>query len=98
MFAVGWQVRDPAVLLLDEATSALDTASEAEVQKAIDRSMQGRAVIVVAHRLSTVRKADKIVVMDRGRVVEEGDHAGLMGKAGTYAGLVALQERAATQE
>ena len=66
--------RDPAVLLLDEATSALDSESEALVQAAIDRSMKGRTVIVVAHRLSTIRGADKIIVMGAGRILEMGSH------------------------
>ena len=65
-------VRDPSVLLLDEATSALDTSSEAQVQAAIDESMKGRTVVIIAHRLSTVRRAHKIVVMSNGRVIEEG--------------------------
>ncbi|TCU21214.1 ATP-binding cassette subfamily B protein [Rhizobium azibense] len=70
-------VRNAPILLLDEATSALDTESEAAVQKALDQAMTGRTVVVIAHRLSTVVRADKIVVMQQGRVVEEGDHEAL---------------------
>lgn len=73
-------LRDAPILLLDEATSALDNESEKLVQQALDRLMQGRTTVVVAHRLSTIRNADRIVVIDRGRVVEEGSHATLMGK------------------
>ncbi|TDW25948.1 ATP-binding cassette subfamily B protein [Rhizobium azibense] len=71
-------VRNAPILLLDEATSALDTESEAAVQKALDEAMTGRTVVVIAHRLSTVVRADKIVVMQQGRVVEEGDHETLV--------------------
>ena len=67
-------LRDPPILLLDEATSALDPRSERLVQEAIDRLMQDRTVLVIAHRLSTVRHADRIVVLDEGRVVEQGTH------------------------
>ena len=70
----------PAVLLLDEATSALDAESEAEVQKAMEASMEGRTVLLIAHRLSTVARADQIVMMDKGIVVEMGTHAQLMSK------------------
>ena len=85
-------VRNPAVLLLDEATSALDTESEAVVQQALDSIMKDHTVLVVAHRLSTVRNADRIVVIDRGNVVEEGNHDQLMTKDGSvYAQLVARQ-------
>jgi ATP-binding cassette subfamily B (MDR/TAP) protein 9 len=84
-------VRSPSVLLLDEATSALDTASEAQVQAAIDACMHGRTVVIIAHRLSTVRRADKIVVLSNGRVVEEGSHDELVTCGGAYAALVAKQ-------
>jgi subfamily B ATP-binding cassette protein MsbA len=80
-------LRDAPVLLLDEATSALDAESEALVQQALAKLMQGRTTIVIAHRLSTVREADQIVVMDEGRVAEEGPHAELLAKGGIYAGL-----------
>ncbi|WP_229583190.1 ABC transporter ATP-binding protein [Paracoccus sp. S-4012] len=84
-------LRQAPVLLLDEATSALDTASERKVAEALDGLAEGRTVLVIAHRLSTVRNADKIVVLDQGRVVEEGDHAALMARDGVYAALVRLQ-------
>ena len=84
-------LRDAPILLLDEATSALDTASERMVQEALDSLSKGRTTLVIAHRLSTVRDADKIVVLDAGRVVEEGSHDQLMAKGGAYARLVALQ-------
>lgn len=86
-------LRDAPVLLLDEATSALDTRSEALVQAALDRLASGRTTLVIAHRLSTVINADHIIVMDAGRVVEEGRHAELIAKGGTYAALHAMQFR-----
>ncbi|SDE11827.1 ABC transporter [Salipiger thiooxidans] len=84
-------LRDTPILLLDEATSALDVQSEAVVQAALDRLAQGRTTLVIAHRLSTVRHADKIVVMDQGRVVEEGTHDALLERNGAYARLHAMQ-------
>ncbi|MBP0491350.1 ABC transporter ATP-binding protein [Pararoseomonas indoligenes] len=84
-------LRNPRVLLLDEATSALDTTSEAAVQVALARLRAGRTTLVVAHRLSTVRDADLIVVMDAGRVAESGTHAELLAAGGLYAGLVRAQ-------
>jgi ATP-binding cassette subfamily B protein len=80
-------VRDPRVLLLDEATSALDPESEAKVKQALDRLMAGRTTLVVAHRLSTIRSADRIVVLERGRVVEVGSHDDLVSAGGRYADL-----------
>jgi ATP-binding cassette subfamily B protein/subfamily B ATP-binding cassette protein MsbA len=81
------------VLLLDEATSALDAASEQAVTEALARAQAGRTTLVIAHRLATVRDADRIVVMDRGRVVEEGRHEALLARGGLYARLHALQFR-----
>jgi ATP-binding cassette, subfamily B, bacterial len=82
-------LRNPPVLVLDEATSALDTQTERAVQEALDRLSEGRTTIAIAHRLSTVRDADQIVVLDRGRIVERGTHDELLRAAGRYAELVA---------
>ncbi|MFN3538099.1 MAG: ABC transporter ATP-binding protein, partial [Brevundimonas sp.] len=84
-------LKDAPILLLDEATSALDTESEALVQVALERLMQGRATLMIAHRLSTVQNADRIYVIDAGRVVEEGSHAELVGRGGLYARLARQQ-------
>lgn len=84
-------VRDPKILLLDEATSALDPESEAQVKEALDRLMEGRTTFIVAHRLSTVRKADRIVVLEHGRIVEQGTHEGLTRRGSRYAELLASQ-------
>jgi ATP-binding cassette subfamily B protein len=84
-------LRDAPLLLLDEATSALDAESERLVQDALDRLMEHRTTIVIAHRLATVRAADRIVVMDAGRIVEEGTHASLSARGGLYARLARLQ-------
>ncbi|MEM6490543.1 MAG: ATP-binding cassette domain-containing protein, partial [Pseudomonadota bacterium] len=84
-------LRDPALLLLDEATSALDAESEAQVQAALAELRRGRTTIVIAHRLATVRAADRILVFDRGRIVEDGAHDALARAGGLYAKLAALQ-------
>jgi len=84
-------LRDAPILLLDEATSALDAESEAHVQEALARLMQGRTTIVIAHRLATIRAAHKIVVMDKGRLAEQGRHDHLVRQGGLYARLAALQ-------
>ena len=84
-------LRDPAVLLLDEATSALDAESERNVQQALEQLMAGRTTLVIAHRLATVLKADRILVLDQGRIVESGRHAELVRRDGLYARLAALQ-------
>src|SRR5438128_10966532 len=89
-------LRNPPVLLLDEATSSLDTQTERAVQEALDRLAEGRTTIAIAHRLSTVRDADQIVVLDRGRVVEQGTHEELLELGGRYASLVSRDEELAT--
>lgn len=76
--------RKPSVLLFDEATSALDTESESIVKRNIDRLLEGRTAFVVAHRLSTIRDADLIVVLERGRLVEQGNHDELLARKGVY--------------
>jgi subfamily B ATP-binding cassette protein MsbA len=84
-------LKDAPILLLDEATSALDSESERLVQEAIRKLMRGRTTLVIAHRLSTVRDADQIVVLEAGRVIETGSHEALVGRGGTYARLHRLQ-------
>jgi subfamily B ATP-binding cassette protein MsbA len=84
-------LKDAPILLLDEATSALDTESERKVQNALATLMRGRTAIVIAHRLSTVRDAAVIHVMDKGQVVESGSHDALLAQGGTYARLHAMQ-------
>jgi ATP-binding cassette subfamily B protein len=84
-------LKNPPLLLLDEATSALDAESERMVQAALEAAMRNRTTLVIAHRLATVQKADHIVVIDRGRLVEQGTHAELVAQGGVYAGLAALQ-------
>lgn len=82
-------LRDPRILVLDEATSALDTETERAVQRAFDELARGRTVVTIAHRLSTVRDADQIAVLDHGRIVEAGTHDSLLDRAGRYASLAA---------
>jgi subfamily B ATP-binding cassette protein MsbA len=84
-------LKDAPILLLDEATSALDTESERHVQAALDRLMQGRTTLIIAHRLSTIENADRILVMDNGKIVEMGAHAELLARDGTYAALYRRQ-------
>src|SRR5690606_36723892 len=84
-------LKDAPLLLLDEATSALDTESERRVQEALERLMKGRTTLIIAHRLSTVRHADVILVMDGGRIVEQGRHDPLLGQGGLYARLAEIQ-------
>ncbi len=86
-------LKDPPILLLDEATSALDTETERDIQDALARAAEGRTVIMIAHRLSTVAGADRIVVLEEGRVVEEGSHADLLARQGRYAALWQRQSR-----
>jgi subfamily B ATP-binding cassette protein MsbA len=84
-------LKNPPILILDEATSALDSESEKLVQEALNKLMRNRTSIVIAHRLSTIQYADEIVVMDKGKVVEKGNHISLLAKNGLYKKLVELQ-------
>lgn len=87
-------VSEPKILLLDEATSALDPHAEAVVQQALDRASEGRTTIVIAHKLATIRRADNIVVMSKGQIVEQGDHDSLIANDSVYAKLVRIQSLA----
>jgi len=89
---------DPRVLILDEATSSVDTTTEIEIQQALENLIRGRTTIAVAHRLSTLRRADRLVVLDRGVVVEEGGHDELMRRDGAYRKLYDAQARQAATE
>jgi subfamily B ATP-binding cassette protein MsbA len=86
-------IKNAPILILDEATSALDNESERQVQASLETLMKGRTTLVIAHRLSTVQNADKIVVMDEGKVVEEGSHSELLASGGAYAALYQMQFR-----
>src|SRR5690606_13130185 len=83
--------RNAPILILDEATASIDSDTEARLQRALTKLLEGRTAIVVAHRLSTIRAADRILVLQKGRVVEEGSHAELVAQKGLYAALYELQ-------
>lgn len=91
-------LRNPRILILDEATSALDSESEALVQKALERLMEGRTTLIIAHRLSSIRHAHRILILDQGRIVEEGSHEELLGQGGLYSKLYELQSLQARGE
>ena len=84
-------LKNPPLLLLDEATSALDAESERLVQGALEAAMGGRTTLVIAHRLATVQRSDRIIVLDNGHIVETGTHASLVAQGGIYSNLAALQ-------
>ena len=91
MWAARAILKNAPVLILDEATSHLDAISEATVRDALDRLMEGRTTVVIAHRLSTIRDVDNILVLDEGKVVEQGTHEQLLSHGGMYAQLVSAQ-------
>ncbi|MDX1411056.1 MAG: ATP-binding cassette domain-containing protein, partial [Nitrospirales bacterium] len=92
-------LKNPRILIMDEATSALDSQSEQLVQSALDRLMEGRTTLIIAHRLTTVQMADRILVLQKGRIIEEGPHQQLLEKKGLYHHLYTLRmaERESTQ-
>jgi ATP-binding cassette subfamily B protein len=84
-------LKSPRIIILDEATSHLDSESESQIQAAFARALEGRTALVIAHRLSTVRNADEIVVLDGGRIVDRGTHEHLLSRGGLYADLYKIQ-------
>ncbi|MDE2808193.1 MAG: ATP-binding cassette domain-containing protein, partial [Gemmatimonadota bacterium] len=88
-------LHNPRVLILDEATASVDVETELQIQEAIQRLVEGRTTVAIAHRLSTLRNADRLMVLDDGRIVESGTHAELMAKQGTFYELVNLQREVA---
>ena len=89
---------NPSILILDEATSSVDTTTEKEIQRALDNLVKGRTTIAIAHRLSTLRKADRLVVLDKGEIIEIGSHEALMDAQGAYYQLYQAQIRGAIGE
>nr|MBP7446670.1 metal ABC transporter permease [Zoogloea sp.] len=85
-------LKNPDILIFDEATSALDSKTEKAIQAQLDAAARGRTTLVIAHRLSTVMNADEIIVLDQGRIVQRGSHAGLLAIGGAYAQMWALQQ------
>src|SRR5690606_25253143 len=88
-------LKNPPILLLDEATSALDAASERDVQEALERLRRNRTTLIIAHRLTTIRRADRILVLESGRIAEEGRHEELLRRGGLYARLYGIQAEGA---